>query len=181
MTADARIMVATEVSGSETATMASPLSIILARGYFPKELPPPFNTKSFGAFADTAPAAFHLDITKKGIKNNLTTRAAVHNLARTGTLRRKLTIPSPVNQFYPSIYTHSIPWALHTKSVAKAKPNDYSLLGSELYKYHLSMPLDRSRITESLQQLIEPKNRSCQIPSALFRAGGAFLAGRSRR
>jgi hypothetical protein len=79
--------------------MASPLSIILARGYFPKELPPPFNTKSFGAFADTAPAAFHLDITKKGIKNNLTTRAAVHNLARTGTLRRKLTIPNPVNQY----------------------------------------------------------------------------------
>lgn len=180
--------------------MASPLSIILARGYFPKELPPPFNTKSFGAFADTAPAAFHLDTTKKGIKNNLTTRAAVHNLARTGTLRRKLTIPNPVNQyqiaravaegwaelkaacvvstislttprylkhgarainpaspfdalpvararsrtasryllatdlsqFYPSIYTHSIPWALHTKSVAKAKLNDYSLLGNVL-------------------------------------------------
>jgi len=180
--------------------MTSPLSHILARGYFPKELPPPFNTKSFGTFADTAPAVFHLDTTKKGIKNNLTTRSAIHNLARTGTLRRKLTIPNPVSQyqiaravaegwvelksacvkspfslttprylkhgaraitarhpfdaipvararsrtasryllatdlsqFYPSIYTHSIPWALHTKSVAKAKPNDYSLLGNVL-------------------------------------------------
>lgn len=180
--------------------MASPLSILLARGYFPKELPPPFNTTSFGVFAETAPTDFQLDITKKGIKNNLTTRPAVHNLARTGTLRRKLTIPNPVNQyqivravsegwgelksacmaspislttprylkhgarainpsnpfdaipaararsrtasryllstdlsqFYPSIYTHSIPWALHTKSVAKAKQNDYSLRGNVL-------------------------------------------------
>lgn len=178
--------------------MTSPLSQILGRGYFPKELPPPFNTKSFGVFAETAPIAFGLDTTKKGSKNNLTSRPAVHNLARTGTLRRKLTIPNPVNQyqvaraiaerwaelksacakspfslttplyrkhdtraivvkhpfdaipiararsrvasryllatdlsqFYPSVYTHSIPWALHTKSVAKARPQDYSLLGN---------------------------------------------------
>lgn len=180
--------------------MISPLSIILARGYFPKELPPPFNTKLFGTFSETAPAVFCLDTTKKGSKANLISRPAVHNQARTGTLRRKLTIPNPVNQyqvaravaegwvelkaacalspislttprymkhgaraisphspfdaipvararsrtasryllatdlsqFYPSIYTHSIPWALHTKSVAKAKPNDYSLLGNVL-------------------------------------------------
>lgn len=181
--------------------MGSPLSNVLALGYFPKELPPPFNTKSFGAFADTlAAATLQLDTTKKGVKNNLTTRPALHNLARTGTLRRKLTIPNPVNQyqvaravttgwaalkavcagsafslstprylkhaaraispwhpfealpmararsrvasryllttdlsqFYPSIYTHSIPWALHTKSVAKASPTDYKLLGNVL-------------------------------------------------
>lgn len=180
--------------------MTSPLSHLLVRGYFPKELPPPFNTKSFGTFAETAPSVFHLDTTKKGGKNNLVSRPAIHNLARTGTLRRKLTIPNPVNQyqiaravaegwgdlkaacvlstislttprylkhgtraisprnpfdaipvararsrtasryllatdlsqFYPSIYTHSIPWALHTKAVAKAKPTDYSLLGNVL-------------------------------------------------
>ncbi|WP_310450222.1 RNA-directed DNA polymerase [Sulfuritalea sp.] len=180
--------------------MTTPLSIILARGYFPKELPPPFNTKSFGAFADTAPAVLYLDITKKGSKSNLTTLPAIHNQARSGTLRRKLTIPNPVSQyqiaravaegwgtlksacavspislttprylkhglraintryafdampvararsrvasryllttdlsqFYPSIYTHSIPWALHTKSVAKARQNDYTLLGNVL-------------------------------------------------
>lgn len=180
--------------------MTTPLSIILARGYFPKELPPPFNTRSFGVFAETASADFHLDTTKKGSKNNLTTWPAVHNQARTGTLRRKLTIPNPVNQyqiacavaegwgelksacavspislttprylkhglrainpakpfdaipvararsrtasryllttdlsqFYPSIYTHSIPWALHTKAVAKAKQSDYKLLGNVL-------------------------------------------------
>lgn len=181
--------------------MTSPLSIILARGYFPKELPPPFNTRSFGTFADTAPATvLKLDTTKKGVKKNQTSRPAIHNLARSGTLRRKLTIPNPVNQyqvtraiadgwgslkphcaasplslttprylkhgprainprrdfdaipvararsrtasryllatdlsqFYPSIYTHSIPWALHSKPTAKASPNDYSLLGNVL-------------------------------------------------
>ena len=181
--------------------MSSPLSNLLARGYFPKELPPPFNTKTFGIFADTTPAAvLQLDTTKNGSKSNLTTRPAIHNLARSGTLRRKLTIPNPVNQyqvalavtqgwrdiksvcanspfslttprylkhtaraisptndfdampvararsrtasryllttdlsqFYPSIYTHSIPWALHTKPVSKAKQNDYSLLGNVL-------------------------------------------------
>jgi len=181
--------------------MSTPLSNLLARGYFPKELPPPFNTKLFGSFAGTASAAIlQLDTTKKGLKNNLTTRPATHNLARSGTLRRMLTIPNPVNQyqvaqsvakgwraiksacamssfslttprytkhssrvispskdfdvlplarahsttasrymlttdlsqFYPSIYTHSIPWALHSKPVAKAKPFDYSLIGNEL-------------------------------------------------
>jgi hypothetical protein len=180
--------------------MTSPLATILMRGYFPKELPPPFNTHSFGTFAETAPAIFQLDTTKKGSKANLVSRPAVHNQARTGTLRRKLTIPNPVNQyqvaravaegwvdlkiachrspislttprylkhgaraisprspfdaippararsrtasrylltsdlslFYQSIYTHSIPWGLHTKAVAKAKPNDYSLLGNVL-------------------------------------------------
>jgi hypothetical protein len=180
--------------------MPSPLATLLARGYFPKELPPPFNTKLFGAFSETAPAVFYLDTSKKGIKKNLISRPAIHNQARTGTLRRKLTIPNPVNQyqvaravtegwpelkaacrlspislttprylkhgtrainplspfdaipvararsrtasryllatdlsqFYQSIYTHSIPWALHTKAMAKAKPHDYSLLGNVL-------------------------------------------------
>jgi len=55
--------------------MTSPLSQILARGYFPKELPPPFVTKSFGAFADTAGAGIlQLDTTKKGVSSNLITR-----------------------------------------------------------------------------------------------------------
>ena len=181
--------------------MTSPLSNLLSRGYFPKELPPPFNTKSFGSFAGSAPAAvMNLDTSNKGINSNFLSRPAVHNLARAGTLRRKLTIPNPVNQyqvaqaivqgwaeikalcasspislttpvyrkhgsraiiagnnfnslpiararsrtasrylltadlsqFYPSIYTHSIPWALHTKLVAKAKPRDFTLLGNVL-------------------------------------------------
>lgn len=181
--------------------MGSPLSNILARGYFPKELPPPFNTISFAQFSDTSAAsALALDISGKGLARNFTSRAGLHNQARAGTLRRKLTIQNPVNQyqitravvegwsdlklacakspislttpqykkhgrrainpkspfdamplarakartasryflatdlsiFYPSIYTHSIPWALHTKPVAKSRQKDYSLLGNVL-------------------------------------------------
>lgn len=37
-----------------------------------------------------------------------------------------------IQQFYPSIYTHTIPWAIHGKVVAKAKRNDMTLLGNKL-------------------------------------------------
>jgi hypothetical protein len=37
-----------------------------------------------------------------------------------------------LNAFYPNIYTHSVPWALHTKAVSKKKRTDYSLLGNRL-------------------------------------------------
>ena len=124
--------------------------------------------------------------------------ATVHNLARSGALRRKLSIPNPTNfyrlakfivqhdaellvhsikspisrtkpgsqtsprainpmynldqrpieraklrassrfiliadisRFYPSIYTHSIPWAIHTKPTAKANHSN-ALIGNEL-------------------------------------------------
>lgn len=43
-------------------------------------------------------------------------------------------LKSDIMRFFPSIYTHSIPWALHTKSVAKARRNDQSLLGNQLDK-----------------------------------------------
>jgi hypothetical protein len=39
-----------------------------------------------------------------------------------------------IAQFYPSIYTHSIPWVLHTKARAKASTNDKTLLGNVLDK-----------------------------------------------
>ena len=37
-----------------------------------------------------------------------------------------------INNFYPSIYTHSIPWALHGKMVAKAQMRSATLLGNVL-------------------------------------------------
>jgi len=151
---------------------------ILAKGYFPRELPPAFTTSSFAnavagnaAFLQGPPWSAHL---------------CVHNMVRSGGLRRNLGVPNPVqyarlcnfvannwnqlqtaagrspfsltkpvdtkperaisgqfdldartakrveirsrarfilhtdvNRFYPSIYTHSIPWAIHGKSVVK--------------------------------------------------------------
>jgi hypothetical protein len=37
-----------------------------------------------------------------------------------------------INTYYPSIYTHTIPWCLHTKEVAKVNFNNDSLLGNHL-------------------------------------------------
>ncbi|MGD0078421.1 MAG: RNA-directed DNA polymerase [Sedimentisphaerales bacterium] len=40
-------------------------------------------------------------------------------------------LKSDISQFYPSLYTHSIPWAIHGKKEAKATRDD-SLLGNKL-------------------------------------------------
>ena len=163
------------------------LQALLEKGYFPRELPPPFNTSLFASYA--------VQIGSSWPKNKWT-RSGAHNLARPGGLRRPLKIPNPVsyfalaeilasnwkqlrqhtwkirfsasrpyviktslravvpryrygelprlralcrrgnryllrtdiNQFYPSLYTHTIPWALHSKAasdylVASASPN----------------------------------------------------------
>jgi hypothetical protein len=39
-----------------------------------------------------------------------------------------------IQSFFDSIYTHSIAWAMHTKKQAKAKRNDYKLLGNQIDK-----------------------------------------------
>ncbi len=167
---------------------------IISRGYFPRELPPSFTTSIYGLFLEsnisTLPACFN--------QNNAPAKISIHNLARGGTLRRKLGIPNPVhyyqltsfvvdnwqelhrhaslsrfsmttpvegflkraierqhslnertirraqlrstskyilqadiNHFYPSIYTHSIPWAIHTKAIAKTNRSD-ALIGNRL-------------------------------------------------
>jgi hypothetical protein len=156
---------------------------LLQRGYFPRELPPPFTTEQFGTFVAVPQQRAKL------AAHNQWTRCVSHNLARPGSLRRPLKLPNPVhhlplteeiekqwatlishlrsaklslstpmvrrtvldraivprlsprvlsrvrarrfvgsryflrtdiNQFYGSIYTHCIPWALHGKAFAKA-------------------------------------------------------------
>jgi len=43
-------------------------------------------------------------------------------------------LKTDISKYFPTIYTHSIPWAIHTKSVAKTKRNDFTLLGNLLDK-----------------------------------------------
>ena len=43
-------------------------------------------------------------------------------------------VKSDISKFYGSIYTHSIPWIIHTKAVAKANRTDFTLLGNLLDK-----------------------------------------------
>jgi hypothetical protein len=175
------------------------LPSLLARGYFPRELPTPFRTASFarlltkdksrpGHFAAKAlktkgfpkaknthyshargglarrrldicnPIHFFLlaqeitdhwtEIEKQyspsplsatlpvpssrgravGTKHLLSNRV---NLARQRRLGRHYILQSDISRFYPSIYTHSIPWALHTKPVAK-DDHGPSFLGNRL-------------------------------------------------
>lgn len=173
------------------------LDDLLKRGYFPRELPPPFHSRSFAAAAPALSKAWPV---------KEWTRCVRHNLARPGGLRRPLAIPNPVSfhelaktistnwaaikahtwkhrlsasrphpmksshravvpryrysdlprlralrrraaryllttdisQFYPTIYTHSISWALHGKTVSKAalasKGKGAALLGNQIDK-----------------------------------------------
>jgi hypothetical protein len=163
------------------------LEVLVARGYFPRELPPAFSPRGFASFLATNQVA----LPPRFNHHNLIAKTSSHNLARSGSLRRKLGIPNPVlfyqlascivdnwldlqriasqstfslttpvdgimsraierqyslterpirraqlrstaryilqadiNRFYPSVYTHSIPWAIHTKAVAKANRGD---------------------------------------------------------
>lgn len=168
------------------------LKSLLAYGYLPRELPPLFCSESFIEVCNSAVPL--PDVMTKAKPQ--WTQSAQHNLARIGGLRRRLTVPNPINffrlasifdknsaalmtewqkspysqtvpkvstrgprgisddsvdrataraharigaryllradisQFYPSIYTHTIPWALHTKKTAKASFNDMNLAGN---------------------------------------------------
>jgi len=164
---------------------------LLSKGYFPKELPPPFSTTLYGnALAGTnatPPSGFF----HGGKGEYSSSHMCIHNLVRTGGLRRHLGIPNPVlycrlaqhivdnwtdlkktanmspysltkpltngkdraispendlngrtleraqlrsrsrfifitdiSRFFPSIYTHVLPWALLGKSKAKEALNN---------------------------------------------------------
>jgi Reverse transcriptase (RNA-dependent DNA polymerase) len=160
--------------------MALTAAALVRKGYFPRELPPPFTTGPLADLYDHQRGALLL--------TGRRTECARHNLARLSGFRRPLKVPNPesftqlseviqahwqeierhlkshnlalsrpvvtrtaeraarprfrlgeatklrprlwraqkyvlftdVSQFYPSLYTHAIPWALHTKPVAKA-------------------------------------------------------------
>ena len=170
------------------------LSDLLSKGYFPKELPPPFTTTNYSrelSGPHAAPPAAAFSSAPK------CSPPCVHNLVRTGGLRRNLAIPNPkhffrlaehvvanwanftvctsvspfsltkpvyggvdraispehdlseranfraklrsthrfllkadISRFFPSIYTHSIPWAVMGKSVAKAAHAAHRLSGT---------------------------------------------------
>ena len=169
---------------------------LLERGFFPRELPPPFSTRAFAQYVvanlQQMPRAYWFGSGRPA-------SPSPHNLSQAGSLRRRLGIPNPVAQtrmvcvvttnfqqldqhirrsplsksapapvpssgralfpqhphpelpiiractrsakryiikgdlirFYPSVYTHTIPWALHSKSVAK-RQRGAALIGNQL-------------------------------------------------
>lgn len=186
---------------------------LLEKGYFPKELPPPFQTKMFADKLGTNIKSEWKTIVTTKNKASKTDKKAfedmfweskwvVHSIPKVGFSRRLLGIPNPyhqsilaksisdkwteieniynkstisnskpiqdksgnralksintfgefkkeclinsfdklfevktdVSRYYGTIYTHIIPWIIHTKSVAKSKRKDTSLLGNILDK-----------------------------------------------
>ena len=67
----------------------------------------------------------------RGMVVEVKDRATPRVWARVGA---RYVLHTDIAQFYPSIYTHSIPWVIHTKPVAKASPKDMTLIGNILDK-----------------------------------------------
>ncbi|QQD12344.1 RNA-directed DNA polymerase [Sphingobacterium sp. UDSM-2020] len=180
-------------------------STLLQNGYFPKELPPSFNTKelanNYSVLRSKWTKVFNL-LNKEEKQKYKETNSIKYSIPKNGYIRRVLNIPNPFSQiqltevitlnwsdiqnklndstisfskpyynpfsnrafitkknfgdftkerlissadmlfevktdisrFYNSIYTHSIPWALHGKMEAKQNRTDKNLLGNKLDK-----------------------------------------------
>lgn len=67
----------------------------------------------------------------RGIVADVRDRATPRAHARVGA---RFVLQTDIAQFYPSIYTHSVPWVLHTKAVAKAATQNMALAGNVLDK-----------------------------------------------
>jgi hypothetical protein len=67
----------------------------------------------------------------RGIAPDLGETATARAMVRVGA---QYLLKVDVAQFYPSLYTHTIPWALHSKTVAKARKSDQTLLGNHIDK-----------------------------------------------
>jgi len=44
-------------------------------------------------------------------------------------------LTTDISRYYPTIYTHIVPWVIHGKDIAKSRRNDFTLLGNKLDKY----------------------------------------------
>jgi hypothetical protein len=208
---------------------------LLSRGYFPRELPPPFSTESFAVAVtsniQSIPASFS--------SVQRISKLCRHNIAKVGIDRRTLSIPNPVgyynlanalvqfwndinafvnqstisksvpsiigssgrsilpihsqqdltdykvytrakskyilsadiSRFYPSIYTHSIPWALHTKRIAKANKNNYRYYGNVLDRW-----VQKSQDGQTMGVPIGPDS-SLVISEIILTASDSVLSG----
>lgn len=96
----------------------------LEKGYFPRELPPPFTSASYATAVGT----------QAGVLGGAprTAKLCVHNLARAGTLRRKLGIPNPVH-FYRLVDCLVGNWAaiaahVNASSFSHSKPTSANVM-----------------------------------------------------
>ncbi|WP_240627251.1 RNA-directed DNA polymerase [Thermoflavimicrobium daqui] len=166
------------------------LESLLSRGFFPKELPPVFTTRSLGSCIHELPIKYNIkpsksitfsipkqkhyrrilhvphpfhqillsiEIAKEWeqiyafcTKSTLTFSYPKVDLSGKRAIDRaysfqevmeerlrssiisKIALFTDISRFYSTIYTHVIPWALHTKELGKKKRRDKKLLGNRL-------------------------------------------------
>src|SRR5882724_10453772 len=101
---------------------------LVERGYFPRELPPPFITGQFAAFVSSSRNVL---VPAKLLQRP--TRSVSHNLARPGGLRRPLKIPNPFSYLVlcEEIERHWLLILAHLKSanVSASRPRVTKVLG----------------------------------------------------
>jgi len=128
------------------------LFTILNRGYFPRETPPPFQTLTYAKAVAFPKLPLPIDFQSlQGCSSSL---PLTHNLPRPGSLRRKLSIPNPVN-FYQVAKIVSNSWADIT---AHCNQSQISLTTP-----HLGPPLGRA--ISGKNDLSEKPNHRARIRS----------------
>ena len=127
------------------------LDDILSRGYFPKELPPCFTTVSF------AQTIMNVSNKPKMFDEGKTTaRACIHNLARAGSLRRKLNIVNPI-PFFPLAKCIADNWSqLESKCKGSYLSKSLPVIDSSSQRAIVSCNVE-SDLTESRSQIRAPQ------------------------
>jgi hypothetical protein len=102
--------------------MSLQLIHLLQKGYFPIELPPPFNTTSFGLATTNRPTHV-ISLANTAPKSS---PSCAHNLVRAGGLRRNLSIPNPKHfyklAFHVVTYWNNIEVAANKSKYSLSKP-----------------------------------------------------------
>jgi hypothetical protein len=80
---------------------------------------------SISRFSKTTPSL--ANARKRAISTSDLNRSHARAAARIGS---RYILKADISQFYSSIYTHTIPWVVHGKAIAKSRSRDYSLIGN---------------------------------------------------
>ena len=93
-----------------------------------KEINKIFSDSKYSLTAPTNNKPSKDEAYSKKVKNIGDTKKEIESLFKDNKYEIKLDI----NDFFGSIYTHSIPWVIHGKTIAKKKQHDDTLLGNKL-------------------------------------------------
>jgi len=108
-------------------TLTNPVSFFRLATVFDNNLAELRAAWSASTYSLTKPSTSKKNIRALGPKKS---QRALENAQRR--IGKRFLTKTDVSEFYSSIYTHSIPWALHGKQYAKEHKHDADLLGNKL-------------------------------------------------